>query len=308
MYLFSHLRPGPLGGVNRDDLIKDSTDTTACNRGLSILRSWNTSVCSSAQEVATSHEPAQEGSTKSTTCGWTFIRMSKIKNVCTFRCVHVNKWLWLLVRQEVFDLWPYRQETNSHPDQPKNYPNPNLTARLGSIRQRESRRGATEREQPQRESKHEATEREQAMSEPPADSGVGVWPQLSPYQIVFKVSVSCKMPNTDNLPRPVGCLPVTNVYSACLPSSPCLPACPHHLLRPPVRCPATGLRRVCLPPPPTLPACSPSPPPVFAVPACLPAPTAYSACLFACPTVRLQCACLPAGLYRPPVHLPPPPK
>ncbi len=23
---------------------------------------------------------------------------------------------WLLVRQEVFDLWPYRQESNSYPD------------------------------------------------------------------------------------------------------------------------------------------------------------------------------------------------
>ncbi len=34
---------------------------------------------------------------------------------------------WLLVRQEVFDIWPYRQETNSYPVRPTL----TLTATLG---------------------------------------------------------------------------------------------------------------------------------------------------------------------------------
>ncbi len=33
-------------------------------------------------------------------------------------------------------------------------------------------------------------------------AGRPLWPQLSPYQIMFKVAVSCELPNTDNLPRP----------------------------------------------------------------------------------------------------------
>ncbi len=40
----------------------------------------------------------------------------------------------LLVWQEVFDLWPYRQETNPYPDlTSKTHPNPNPTATLGLI-------------------------------------------------------------------------------------------------------------------------------------------------------------------------------